>query len=280
MKLNSKIFPKFHLTLFDIALIGTLIMVLLIAGIILFRKNEFVDLTMRITNNNVLYSDHNPPLWYAYTLKKGSTEKDSIGRIQSEIINVQMYPLEPGNKAVFVNLRLNAVYNKSKQQYSYKGKPLLIGSGLRVELQNHLIEGVITDIANQSIPREEKTIILKAKVIDTNPVYGETEGVSQYIADAININDSVVDYQNNKILTIIDKKVVPSERYTFNSAGGILLNTDPKRVDVYLTLKTKVRHILNEDYFMGLIRIRVGGTIPIDLPKITIYPVVTDIFSE
>lgn len=265
------------LSLFDYAIIAGAILFLLFLFIVLFRKTTSITFTMKVTNPNILYSNDNPPYWYAYSLQKGDAERDSFGKIRAEIQNVQIYPINPNRKVVFLKVSVLAVFNKSKKQYSYKGKPIIVGSNIRLELQNNLIDGVITETGLNSLPYEEKELLISAKVVNLEPVYQETEGVGSYIADAIHVGDSIKDASGNTILKIIDKQTQPADRYVMTSDGRVFVTPDPKKKDVYLTLMAKVKEIQGEEYFLDSIRVRVGEELPIDLPNITIYPVITDI---
>jgi len=268
------------LGLFEMTLIGFGIISVITFGVILFRKTTYLTITVQVTEPNVLYTkDRNPPFWYAAMLKPGTIETDSLGIKNAEILGVRYYPTETTDKIVFIKLRIRSVYNKSKNQHSYKGKPLLVGSSIRVEFQNNIIDGIIVESDRLQSPYQEKTMFIRVKLIYLNAVYKETEGSPAYIANAINIGDSMQDSNGKTILTVMEKDVEPADRYITDN-GALNVVKDPLRKDIHLTLKITSQQINNDNYFLYTYKVKINQFILLELPNITFFPIITEILQN
>jgi hypothetical protein len=264
--------------IFDIALTISAIVGIALVAFILFRKTTFTTVTIKITNPNPLYSDTNPPSWYAFAFRAGDKELDSTGQVQVEILDTSAYPSYGNKKIVFLKLRVRAVYSGSKKQFTYKGKPLIVGSELHVELTNQLIDGVITEIENMPSPYQNKYITLKADLLEYNPVFQETDGVDEFKANAIHVGDAMKDNNGTMLATVLDKSVIPADRY-ITSQGFVTIVPDPKKKHVTLTLKIRVQEWHGDQLFLYTFPVKVGEELPLNLPNVSIAPIITDLLG-
>ena len=263
---------KKKLTLFDVAIF------ILIAGIaffflfILFRSKQ--DITVIIEMDDVNQ-------WYAYSLHEGQTQRDEIGRKLATIDKAQFYTTSVENKKIaFVTLKISAVFSRATQQYSYQGQPLLVGAPLRIDLNNILLDGHIVEVDSNisSLSYKKETVTVEGKLLFENPIYHETEGVPDYVANAFSIGDEVKDALGNVALAVVDKNVAPAQRYTFDSTGHVFVVADPLRKDIAVKLKLLVQNINGEKYYLNHFRVGVNSILPIDFENATLFVTLTKIY--
>lgn len=264
--------------IFDIALAVSAVIGITLIAVILFRKTVFTTVTVKVTNPNPLYSETNPPPWYAFAFHPGDKELDAAGRVQAEILDTFAYPSYDNKKIVFLKLRVRAVYSRSKKQLTYKGKPLIVGSEMRVELTNQLVDGVVTEMESAPSPYQDKYLTVKTELLEYNPVFLETDGVDEFKANAIRVGDTMKDNNGTTLVTVLDKSVVPADRYITNERFVTVVQ-DPKKKHVTLTVKIKAQELRGEQFFLYTFPVKVGDALPISLPNITIAPIITELLS-
>lgn len=265
------------ISFFDLILTLIFIFLAIFLFIFLFRKNQYIEVVVKITNDNVLYAESYPPNWFVNLLKKGMSEKDGLGRVTAEIKDIYWYDSEPTRKAAYLLLRIKATYNKKANQYSYKGKPLLVASPIKIQFEKVLVNGLVTNIQGLEDSRETKVMLMETQLIENNGVFPNVRGVEPFLAEAINIGDEVKSHDGSSLIKIIDKKVFPATRIVTNDRGQVFLEKDPLLKDVYLTLKVKVKKINNEYYLYDDIHLKIGRGIPVNLEKVTVWPTITQI---
>ena len=262
---------------FDLILTLIFVLLAIFLFIFLFRKNQYIEFVVKVTNDNILYAEQYPPNWFVNLLKKGMREKDGLGRVVAEIKDIYWYDIEPTVKVAYLHLNIKATYNKKTNQYSYKGKPLLVASPIKIQFEKVLINGLITYVDGVEDTRETKIMIVETQLIQYKDVFPNIRGVEPFIAEAVSIGDEVKSYDGSTLIKIIDKKVLPATRITTNDRGQAFLQQDPLLKDVYLTLKVKVKKVNNEYYLYDDLRLKIGLVIPVNLEKISIWPTITQI---
>jgi hypothetical protein len=234
---------------------------------------------VKITEDSILYVRNNPQAWFVYLFKEGMRERDGLGRTSAEIEKVNYYDSGEAKKAVYLNLRLRVDYNKRSRNYLYKGKPLLIGSPIKIEFEDIITEGLVTSVEGVDDPRKDVELIVKSQIFDLNPVFPETNGVQPFLAEAINVDDKVRDSNGREVITVLEKTEEAAKKIVTNDKGEVFLRRDPVKKDVYLTLKLLVRQINDEYYLFDDIQVKIGNGIPIHTVNYSIWPVVTEILK-
>jgi hypothetical protein len=279
-----KIFKKFFkkLNLLDHILIISFLIIATAFFIFLFRKSTFLTVTVKVTEKNILYAHSDAPDWFSYLFKKGMNAKDGIGRKTAEIEDVYFYDsLKNGSSlnTVYLTLKLKTVFNKRTGEYKYKGTSIVVGEGLKINLEKILIEGLIVGVDGLDDSHEELYFKVKAQLKEGNLIFSETTGVDPFVANALQIGDKVLDSRGEIIAEILDKEVYPAKRNTFDDKGNIYQKFDPLLKDVFLTLKVKVKKIANEYYFLDDISLKINSTLPLHFNNISIWPTIIEISS-
>ncbi|MBT7929676.1 hypothetical protein HN682_07155, partial [Candidatus Peregrinibacteria bacterium] len=76
---------KITLKLFDIFALVTVLIGISIALMFVFQKQNYIRVTVKVAERDVLYNDRNSPSWFSHFFQKGMVEKDSSGRKVAEI---------------------------------------------------------------------------------------------------------------------------------------------------------------------------------------------------
>lgn len=268
------------LTVFDFILITTFSLGIIFFAYIFFRKPVFVTITVKVGEDNIIYPSGGVRDWFSQLFYTGMGERDGLGKLQAEIIEILSYDTAPNKKDVYLKLKLRSVYTKSSSQYSYKGKPVLVGYPIKLQLDNLNVEGLITDIEGTRDPRQKETLLIESKILYESRVFMETNGVREYVADAIKIGDKIYDSKKSAVITVVDKKVENSKKVVTTSAGQVIVSSNPLLKDVSLTLKVEAIKINGKYYLFDDVPILIGQEIPINFPFLSIWPIVTKITPQ
>jgi hypothetical protein len=267
------------LKLFDWILILFGLMALIIFTVILFRKSTYITATVSVGDDSVVYGswvNTGPKTWFANLFYKGEAEKDGLGRIEAEVLNVYSYDTGPNNKKVYIEVKLNSVYNSASRTYTYKGVPVLVGSTIKLNLDNVYAEGLITEVQGFPNDTQKQYIKISARVGDEETTFLGTSATKTYIADAINIGDVVKDNYGQVLIRVLNKQETLAKVSVTTSNGRIVESIDPTKKDVILTLQILAENVNGKYYFLNDIPILVDQMIPLNLPTISVFPTVTN----
>lgn len=271
----------------DFIILGFSLLFILIFAFLFFRKSSNITVTVKVGDED-FYSPYNPKwytpsttkTWLADLFYEGQKEKDGLGKIKAEVLDVFSYYKTQNEKNVLLKIRLNTVYEKASNTHNYKGVSILIGSKIKLNLDQIYVNGTIVEVENFPLKWKKQKIIVETQIIDNNPVYLGTSGTDIYLANAININQEVKDNKGNTIIKIVDKKVKPAQKIVTNANGQVLLKFDPVKKDVFLILEINALVINNQYFLFEDVPIKIGYEIPINLPEISVFPIVTKFVSE
>lgn len=266
-----------NFTLFDKLLIALGIVGVIFLAYIFFRKSAHLTVTIKVGSDNVLYESNGIQSWFSQLFYTGMTEKDGLGTTRAQVLKVYSYDTSPTRRAVYLTTKLKVVYNRASDQYTYKGYPVLVGSTLRLYLDRMLVDGLITHVEGMRDPRERKTLIVKTQVREETSVFPETAGTKDYIANALLVGDEIKDGQGNTIIKILDKQVEDAKKTVTTSDGRILLQSDPVKKDVYLTLQIEAIKMNNKYFLFDDVPIQIGIGVPFESTFVSVWPDVMSI---
>lgn len=264
--------------IFDWLLITFGLVSVIIFTVIFFRKSTFITATISVGDSSVVYGtffDSGPKPWFANTFYRGQSEKDGLGRIQAEILDVFAYDVAANHKTVYLDVKLNSVYNRATGTYTYKGIPILVGSTIKLNLDKVFAEGLVTRVQGFPNYTAKKIITIETQIREDNVNYPGTIGTKNYLADALQVGDTIKDNNGLVLIKILDKKVTPAE-ITVNTSDGRAVSTqDPVKKDVFLTLEVLAERIDDKYYFLDNIPILIDHSIPLNTPVVSVFPIVT-----
>lgn len=256
------------LTLFDLSIFILFTAILGVLFILLFRRAETIRVTVKVDEQHILYEPwrktQGTRLWFAQMFHVGMKQKDGLGRTRAEVIKVFSYDTFPNVKAVYLTIKLNTVFSRASNQYTYQGLPILVGSTIKLFLDQLHVEGLITQVEGVNDNREEKKIIVQAEIREETPVYPETSGARPHIAVALEIGQEVKDSQGKTVIKILDKRVEDAKKVVTTSDGRLLTQTNPLRKNIFLTLEINAKKVHNRYYLFDDIPILIGQPIPIN----------------
>ncbi len=273
------------LTLFDKLIILLAGLGIIVFAYVFFRKTSYINVTLRIDEDDVRYvqwsiEEQGSRTWYSQLFHQGMTEKDGFGKINAEVESVYSYDLSPGKQAIYLTVKLNGVYSRSQNQYTYKGNPVSIGYPIKLFLDNVYVKGIVTSVENVIDPRERVTLQIEAKVVDDDPKFMETTGVPEYEAEAINKGDTVLDNAGNIVIKVSDKKTQFAKKTVTTSDGRVVTALQPNKYDVYLTLEINAVKISGNYFIFDDVPILIGEEIPLNTSTYSFRPQVTKISEK
>jgi len=270
------------LNLFDKVLIfGAIVFVAFFASVF-FRKSTYVTVVIKVGEESTRYEawmvGMGTKTWFSQMFYEGMKETDGLGDVKAEVLSIYSYDTLPSRRAVYLTLKLKAVYNRASNQYTFKGLPILIGSTIKLNLDSLYVEGLVTNLEGVKDIREKVTLKVDAQVREETPVYPDTSGAKDYIANVLEVGDEVKDGQGNTILKILGKRVENAKRLVTTSDGRALVQTNPLRRDIYLTLEINTVKIGDRYFLFDDIPLLIGEKIPINTETTSLWPEVTKIY--
>jgi len=255
--------------IFDIFLIGILIVLFASFFLFFYRKVEAISIRVKVTDIDILYASTNPQTWYADRFQVGDTERDALGRVVSEIVGIESFNINSNTKVLYLDLKIRAVYDKKSRMYSAKGKNLVFGSPIRFNLSRVTFDGIVTD--SPSIKMQKNL-----KVFDTQ-VKALIRGGEPLILQSVKKGDKALDSKGNIMVEVIDVKIRPAEKVTQTDRGELLLRYDPLFKDAIYTLNIRTRVFDKEPFMFDNIPLKLGETVPLNFEQVSLFPLIVEI---
>lgn len=256
----------------------------ILLGISLFFRREvkFITIKFKVTDENVLYARNSPTNEYALGFITGDVERDELGRVISEITGVESYKTSPDQQVVYLDIKLKAVYNPRKQQYSLQGKSIIYGESFAFSFGKTRFKALVVDFpgfrTTNSI-KSEKTIV-KAQLRVENRQFSDVYGVPGYVAHAVSKGDTVTDTKGNVLLRILDVTTTPAKRLVMSNSGQPYMVDDPYLMDLYYSIELSTKNINGKIYMFDYLPVLINNAIPINLNTISIWPTITEITDQ
>ncbi len=263
-------FKKFlkKLTLFDI---GILLVVVVLGGSLyaFFKRSvDEVQIRVKVTDQDVLYAKTYPAQWYAQRIQVGDTEKDALGRVLSEIVGVERFNVSSDKQAVYVDIKLNAVFDKRKGVYFSRGKSLVFGMPIRFNFSRVTFDGIVTEFPGSD---GGKGLVTGKATLYTKGRSNEPE-----IVNAVKKGDKMYDSNGVLLAEVTEVLVKPADKVVQNDAGDVLLRQDPYFKDIYMTVEVQTKKLNGDIFVFDDMPLRVGIVAPLNFEKVSLFPLVTD----
>lgn len=261
----------------DVLLVIGVTLVVLVFYLVFKRDVAFVTARFKVTDDNALYANNLPGNEYASSFMAGDTEKDELGKTVSEIVGVESYKITPDRTVVYLDIKMKAVYNPRKKQYTLRGKTLSFGESFTFSFSKVKFKALVIDFPGF---RDSKTvtikkIVVRAQLRDPSRYFADTYGVPWYLAQSIKKGDVMKDSKENILLKIVEVFTAPAKRTIINNQA--YQTSDPELQDVFYTIELSARSINGQNYMLDYLPILVGAIIPINLPTVSVFPTITEI---
>lgn len=283
--MNNIISKLKRLTFFDKILLTIVVFGLFLFAYIFFRKSSTISVVIRVGTEDVQQELKGTRPWFTQMYHEGMKERDGFGLTRAEITKINSYDLsfDQANvyptmkKVLYLTLNLSTVYNRSSGQNTFKGFPVVVGSPIKLYLDGLLVDGLIVKIPGTNQPTTKHTLTVEAVVKRESEVFPETSGIDEYVARAFHTNDSVNDALGNTIISIKNVRVEQAKKIVTTADGRLLVQRDPLKKDIFLTLNIQATRLNNHYYIFDDIPILIGSKIPLNLSFVSATADVTDI---
>lgn len=263
---------------FKTVIVGALgVLLFVVFAFVFFRRSTYITAVVKIGSDSILWDGGSTKTWFSQMMYIGMKEKGAFGQPTAEIVQIRSYNTSPTRRAVYATVKLKVVYYRSSNQYHFKGKPLLVGSTVKLYLDRLLVEGLVTRVEGIPDTREKKILTVKTQLINESPVYPETSGAKKYIADAIQKGDEIRDEKGDILVKVVDKRENEARKLITTSDGRVLIRTDPDKWDVYLDLQVQAVKMYDRYYVFDDVPLLIGSSIPINTSTVTLYPEIISI---
>lgn len=265
------------LTILELVIILFFIIGVSLFAFLFFRRSEYKIVIVKVGSNSIYWDGGATKSWFSQFFYPGMKESDGFGRHIAEVLDIRLYNTSKRMQSVYLTVKLKVVYNRSSNQYSFKGKPILIGSTIKMNLDRSLVEGLVVSFEGIDDVRKKKKFILTAELIEENPVFLETSGARTYYADLIKKGDEITDSKGNVLVRVLDINVSPAKKYVTTADGRIITQIQPDRISLRYTLEVDAVQIYDRYYIFDDVPLLVGENIPLNTSFVSLFPEIISI---
>lgn len=264
----------------DIVFITISFFILLGIFILFNRQTVYITARFKITDEN-FSTTRFPRDEYALSFVVGDKERNELGKVIAEIVNVESYKTSPEQLVTYLDIKFRAIYNPRKRVYTLLGKDIAVGEIYTFHFSNVKVRTVVVDFPGFTGYKDMSTAttVVQAQLREDNRQFSDVYGVPSYIANALVPGDTMKDSKGNILAKILEVQVLPAKRTIINSLGNSLQINDPNLKDVYYTLElsTKVAH--NKIYMFDYLPVEIGARIPLFTKTVSVSPTIIKIIQ-
>ena len=274
MKLLRDISKK--LTYFDILALSVLFVLALAFFFFFSRKVEYITIRVKVTDQDVLYAQTQPATWYANRFEVGDTEKDTLGRVTAEIVGVERFNVSSDRKALYLDLKIRALFDSRSKLYSAKGKSLNFGTPLRFNFSKVTFDSLVTDSPSIEMQKDLKVVDKKVVAL-LRGIKPEEITIEPLVIQSVKKGDKVMNSNGEVLAEVLDVKIRPAERVTQTDKGELLLRADPLYKDALFTLNIRTKILDNEPFMFDNIPFKIGEWVPLNFENVSLWPQIVEI---
>ena len=279
MKSLKKLFKNF--ALFDYSALLIILTILFVAFFFFYRKSVYIDIRVKITDQEILYASESPLNWYADRFIEGDVERDVLGRVISEIKNVETFNVSSLQKAVYLDIRVKATYDSRTKLYSARGKTLVFGAPVKFNLSGITFEGIVTEFPNSEF---QKNIVITNEVAEVlvkgvRETMNGKEFIEPQVINSIMVGDNIIDSNGVILAEVININVRPTKRVTQDDKGNLLLVSDPYYKDALITLKLRTKIVNKTSYIFDNFPLRLNEELLLTFNNLFVKSKIIKIYS-
>lgn len=244
-----------------------------------YRKAEHVNIRVKVTDQDVLYAKTQPTTWYANRFEVGDVEKDTLGRVISEIVGVERFNVTSNLKAVYLDLKVRATYDTRTKLYSARGKPLVFGTPVRFNFSTITFDGIVTEFPNSEYQKNLRVENMKVVVLQRG-IWPDRGSVEPTTIQSVKKGDKIYNSRGEILAEVLDVKIRQAERTVETDRGELLLRYDPIYKDGIYTLNIRARVFNDEPFVFDNIAVKLGEVLPLNFPDLSLFPIIVEIQSE
>ncbi len=253
------------------------------------RKNEYVYVTLFVSQDETYSPSSKPTAWYLDRIKPGPAFKDMLGRETLSIVDVYRYnsTTPTYQNDVYVRLKVRSIYSSKTKQYSYNGNPLLVGTFQIFRFPDFVLTGMIREIGNDTQNRQKIVTVhgfLDARNNDYPSKYErfirtdafDFDGIPLSISSKIEKGKRMVDSNGNTIAEIMELSKRPGTIRLFEN-NQINYLPDSQREYVEFSVKLQADAIDGNYFFQNEYPLAINNIIDLAFPDIIVYFTITGI---
>lgn len=268
------------ITNFDKIVISVFVILLLVIFSFFYRKSEYVDIRVRVTDQDILYSLNNPQNWYANRFSKGDVERDILGKVMAEIKNVEIYSVDNFTKATYLDITVKATYDTRTKLYSARGKKLVFGTPVRFSLSGVSFDGVVTEPPNSEFHKDEVVSKRKINVLVRGVNEDGREFIEPQVLASLKVGDQINDSQGNTKAKIDKITLTPAERVVQDDKANLFLRYDPLYKDAHIVLEVVAKNRGGDSYIFNDFPLRLGSKVALAFGKTFVQAVIVGLDSQ
>lgn len=264
------------LTFFDWMAIAIFLVVILAVLLLLGKKEKWVQIEVRVIPHPG-WEESFPSYWAVGAVKKEDAEYDSLGRRIAKVLTVKNFEGTGKERVIYLQILVRAGYDNRTKKITYNYDPLEIGGAIDLHLGMTRISGLVTYIEGVTDERFWEDKVVETRLIRERDIFPGTQGIDVWLADAIKVGDQMKDSQGTIIAEVVSRRIEPAQAIFTTDSGRVLINEDPTKKDVYLNLRLRTLKQDGVNYYFNDYKVKVGSLIPLFLPQVDLWPVITKI---
>lgn len=223
--------------------VGLLVFIVKYFGI----KEDYRNIRVEVIRKNWVENydpyGYRAPYWLSDKLKVGQTEKNSVGKNIAQVVRIENYIKGSEEAEVYLTLKVQAVLNKRTGRYTFKDKPMDLGSQIELSLDTANVLGQIVDdnAPLSGYPTKNFEIKVRGRNVDPSLLPKIVPGIKMYERSS---NQVIAEFTDVKIE---DSSLQP---LTFDQEKYLYTQTN-RHKDVVITAKITAYQMDGRWYFSG-----------------------------
>jgi len=249
------------LNFFDyLVFVAIILILLLLTHNRLERETRWIDVRLSIEKPDWWYKGNLPAYWYGQNLQVGDIAYDSFGSKVAEIESVDSFDLGDKGRKIYINMKVQADFNKSKDQYIYEFKPLVSGSSIVVNFSKTQVKGLVVALENQlPIKYHHKTITIQSRWLTPE------------ITNAVNVGDKIFDAVGGTVAEVLSTESTVALGYEFSDIRAKNLPAyNPMYRHLIATVRVKAFSVSDLEYYIDETPLKLGQKIDLYFPNLVL----------
>lgn len=239
------------ISVFDWVILSLLFILGVVFFFFFYRSAAYIDIRVKVTDQDILYEYSRPSSQYTDHFVVGDVELDSLGKVISEITNIERFPVDNNRNILYIDLKVKATYDSRTKLYQSRGQKIVYGAPIRFSLSKVTFDGYIIDFPGRETSSEvlskNITFVVRSRLIEKE------------VAQSISSGNKVTTSSGETILVIDTVGLTAAELVTEDSQGYPHLRYHPYLKDVLVTITANVTKIGNTYYLYDDIPLVIGN---------------------
>lgn len=230
------------------------------------RKKEFKTIRVEVIRNNWTENydpyGYRAPFWLSDKVKVGQTEKSKSGKIIATLTDLENYERGSEEAELYLTVKIETLLNKRTGVYTFKDKPINLGSSIELNLDNISIVGQIVDnnVPEGGYPAKYLMVTAKGRNFESWLYTKVVPGLKVY-------NRAT----NEVVAEVVDVKLENSTLQQIKYSSSYLQAIVGKDKDLLVYVKVKVYQMDGRWYFMGHQNIKIAGSLYLYTNELNLY---------